>query len=110
MSRRWIQSLCIVVLFLLAFAAVVILGIDQGHSDRELKNHGISLDEKTAWEDALAKVSQETDPTVYVTESGAKYHLYSDCSALKRAKNVIGILRSSAEDAGKELCSICAKS
>lgn len=110
MSRRWIQSLCIVLLFLGAFVTVVLLGIDRGRSDLSLKNHGISLDEKTSWEDALANLSQSAESTVYVTESGAKYHLYSDCSALKRAKKVIGTPRSAAEDDGKELCSICAKS
>ena len=110
MSRRWIQSLCIVLLFLAAFVTVILLGIDRGRSDLSLKDHGISLDEKTSWEDALATGSQNTDPTVYVTQSGTKYHLRADCSALKRSKNVIGILRSSAEDDGKELCSICAKS
>ena len=110
MSRRWIQSVCIVLLFVLSFAAVILLGIDRGRSDLSLKQHGTPLNEKESWESALADLSPNTDPVVYVTESGTKYHISPDCSALKRAKSVIGTPRSEAEKSGKELCALCAES
>ncbi len=110
MSRRWIQSLAIVLVFLAAFVAVTLLGIWQGQDGPARLSEGLELKEKKDWQEAIPNLSDTSlDPTVYVTNSGTKYHLSPDCSALKRAKEVIGTPRSAAIEDGKEPCSICEK-
>jgi len=49
---------------------------------------------------------KDTD-VVYVTQTGSKFHLYSDCSYLNRATAIIGTVCKEALDSGRELCSRC---
>lgn len=109
MSKRTVQSFCIVLVFLMGAAIVLFLGIRQGKSV-SLETHGVELENKTAWE---ASLPSSEDPiagsVVYVTESGTKYHATANCSSLKRAKVIIGTPLSNAEQKGKEPCSICYK-
>ncbi len=84
---------------------MIFLGADRGTKDLISETNGVPLDEKIPWEEALPDPSK--DPTVYVTKSGTKYHLSSDCSGLKRAKEIIKTTLSAATADGKELCKIC---
>lgn len=106
MSRRWIQSTVIVLVFLAGFIAVILLGADRGKTG-SLNSNGVPLSEKPSWEEALAAVPDRESTTVFVTKSGTKYHLSDDCSGLTRAKEIIKTTLSAAEADGKELCKIC---
>lgn len=106
MSRRWIQSTCIVLVFLAGFITVILLGAKQGKTG-SLKTQGTSLSEKVSWEEALANLPDRENTAVYITKSGTKYHLSEDCTGLKKAKEIIKTTLSAAEDDGKELCKIC---
>ncbi|MBO5247950.1 MAG: hypothetical protein J6B54_01465 [Clostridia bacterium] len=108
MSRRFLQSTFIVIVFLLAVAAVLFLGIREGKT-ASLKVHGVKLDEKTPWNDALTDNAFQENSVVYVTESGSKYHRSAQCPALKQAKQVIGVPLSAAMEDGKDPCSRCGK-
>ena len=106
MSRRWIQSTCIVLVFLVGFIAVILLGTKHGKTGA-LQTNGTSLSEKASWEEALKNLPDRENTTVFITKSGTKYHLAEDCSGLKKAKEIIKTTLSVAEDDGKELCKIC---
>lgn len=107
---RWIvvQNISIVLVFLAAFAAVIFLGTEQGKKT-PLQTDGVALSEKTAWDEALPNLPAGEDPTVYVTKSGTKYHLSSDCKGLINAKEIIGTPLSDALKQGKTLCALCAE-
>ncbi len=105
MKKQWIQSLCIVLVFVLGLGTVIFLGIEQGK--RQVIKEGLSLAEKGKWPE---NPGAPEDPTiVYVTQTGTKYHPDKTCSGLKNAKMIIGIPLSSAEDEGKEPCGLCGK-
>ncbi len=106
MSRRFLQSACILLVFALAIGAVLWLGIREGQTV-SLKTHGIELDEKEPWNDVATKPQPEDDTIVYVTEQGTKYHVSKDCSSLKRSKTVIGTPLKTAKRSGKDPCSLC---
>lgn len=54
--------------------------------------------------------AREHDGVYYWTESGTKYHKWSDCGHLKNSANIISGTLDEAHEAGKEdLCSSCAK-
>ena len=44
---------------------------------------------------------------VYLSPSGSKYHLYSDCTALAPSKEVTGVLLETAVMQNKEECQTC---
>lgn len=106
MSRRFLQSTFIVIVFLLAVAAVLFLGMREGKTV-SLEVHGVKLDEKISWNDALADTKLRENSVVYVTENGSKYHHSAQCPALKQAKQVIGISISAAMEDGRAPCSRC---
>ncbi len=106
MSRKFLQSFVIVLVFVLSVIAVLLLGLREGKTV-SMKTQGVELSEKIAWEDAVQENLPEEDPMVYLTESGTKYHVSKDCSSLKRSKNIQGTLLSNAEQQGKTPCSIC---
>ena len=108
MSRRIAQSICIVLVFMIGFIAVTVLGAREGKT-ADLKDKGIPLSDKESWQDALPGDANDEERIVYVTESGTKYHLTTECSGLKNAKKIIGTPLATALEQEKVLCSICAK-
>lgn len=116
MSHRRLQSICVIGVLLIAFIAVIAIGIGQGIHERSVAEAGAELEEKTPWEEAVEQKPipegypqlQDSD-IVYVTASGAKFHLYTDCSSLSRSKTIIGQTFRDAVENGKELCSFCKK-
>lgn len=111
MKKRWIQSLGILIVFAIAATAVVWLGLHQGKRQQSVSESGVQLSEKKNWDESLPTDSADEGQStiVYKTENGKKYHLYSDCSALRNTNTVIGITKETAEKEGKELCSVCEK-
>lgn len=109
MKNRWIQNGIILLLFAVAITVVVILGVRQ--EKNQIPDTGIKLSEKSDWSDALKSTdtAEDAERTVYKTEKGTKYHLYYDCSSLKKSKTIIGLRKADAENEGKTLCSICEK-
>lgn len=105
---RWIavQNIGIVLIFLAAFGAVVSVGVEQGKRT-PLEIDGVKLSEKTPWQETLPSLPEE-DATVYVTNTGTKFHLSADCKGLKNAKEIIGTPLSEARESGKTLCALCA--
>lgn len=116
MSRRWLQNLCILGIFIIAFTAVVAVGIDQGIREHKIGESGMKLEEKLPWEEAITRDPAAGSPTslkdtdiVYTSPSGGKYHLYHDCSYLSRSKKIIGQPFENIKKAGMGICSRCKK-
>ena len=109
MRHRWIQNLCIIIIFLIAFVAIIAMGMMQGKKSQSLQETGLPLDEKTESErsEEIPSILLTDDSTVYVTESGKKYHIFHDCSSLARSTKIIGTTYKNAQDEGKELCTYC---
>ncbi len=103
MKRRWIQNLCIVLVFALGFGAVIYLGMNK-EINGSIKD-GISLKEKGNRSESSPKLEDET--VVYVTKTGTKYHLDTKCTGLRNAKEITGVSLSSAEKDGKTPCALC---
>ena len=109
MKRKTLQSVCLLLIFLIGAAMILYLGIRQGKTV-SMETHGVELEQKIPWQKALPSSEDSPSATVvYVTESGTKYHATAKCSSLKRAKVVIGTPLSNAEQEGKEPCSFCYK-
>lgn len=112
MKHIHLQSILLIVLFLCLFLAIVPMGFRQGKINGCIGDGAVSLRNKPTQEELIAKGQEplpgltENDP-VYVTKTGEKFHLYSDCSYLKNASEIRGILCKDALEAGKELCSRC---
>lgn len=112
MSRRWIQSACIVLVFLAAFAAVIVLDADQGKQNVSVQAAGIALSKKVPWSESTMQSLEErplTDEneTVYITPKGTKYHFYADCSSLRSSSQIEGMRCATAIDNGRDLCKLC---
>ena len=107
MSRKTIQTACILLLFFGAAVVLFFFGIRNEQPIEDTNSMEITLSQKADWNTPSLKEDPESDPVVYVSQSGTKYHETQDCSSLKRSKSVQGILRSSAEQQGKTPCSIC---
>ncbi len=103
MSKRWLQNLCIIFVFLLGLTGVILLGTVQGKRDGERDRQ--SLTRKHLWSEHTS--SPEDTITVYVTKTGTKYHLRRDCSSLKKAKEITEVPLFTAENDGKECCARC---
>lgn len=114
MRRRWIQSTCIILAFVITLILVIVLGTDQGEQNTSLQATGIPLQEKSPW-DENNRQSEQSDisigenETVYITEKGTKYHLYTDCSSLRRASNIEGVFLTKAQSKSRTLCKLCEK-
>jgi hypothetical protein len=48
----------------------------------------------------------QTDPVVWVTQSGKKYHTES-CRTIQKSKNLISMTKTEAIEKGYEACKIC---
>lgn len=114
MNRRWLQNLCLIGIFIVAFVAVVAVGMAQGKKENSVEFSGEPLKEKIPWEEAVKQdPAQEKLPTlaeddiVYTTPTGEKYHLYNDCSSLSHSKTVYGNTFGEIKETGKGLCTFC---
>ena len=112
MKRIYLQSILLILLFLGLFLAVVPLGFRQGMVNGDLGDSAVTLRGKPTQEELIAKEENPLPgPTengvVYVTKTGEKFHLYSDCSYLSNATEIRGLLYKTALESGKELCSRC---
>lgn len=57
---------------------------------------------------AFALQAENTeDSTVYVTDSGKRYHRGDDCSGLKSAKKISALTKEAAIEMGRTPCKIC---
>ena len=106
MSRTFLQNLCILFVFLAALGLVLWLGLREGKTV-SMDTRGVELSQKESWETAIHTPIEEQNPTVYLTQSGGKYHASAECSSLKRSKNILQTTRSDAERQGKEPCALC---
>ncbi|MBP3301254.1 MAG: hypothetical protein J6M34_07120 [Clostridia bacterium] len=118
MKRLWIQNLCMIAVFLVAFFLIVAIGIEEGKKSRSVQETGIVLrdkkpgteqSEQTERPNQPPHLSLTEDSIVYITATGAKYHLWADCSALKQAKAIIATRLEDAAKEGRALCSFCNK-
>ena len=113
MSRRSLQSLCILLVFLAGIVTVTALGIGQGRKNASVAARGSALDTKIPWETAVHQPpgTLDIDPEkiVYVTATGTKFHLSSRCPYLRRSKSVTGIPYETAARRHLGLCSACKK-
>ena len=114
MYRRWLQNLCLIGVFIVAFTAVIAVGIGQGIREHSVSQAGEALQEKPRWEEAVKQdPAKEKLPTladadiVYTTPSGSKYHIYNDCSSLSRSKTIVGNSFGEIKESGKGLCTFC---
>ncbi len=108
MSRRALQSAGIVLVFLIAFVAVTLIGVQQGQTELSMGETGILLEDKQNWEEAVTSLPQmDETSTVYVTQSGTKYHVSPGCPGLRNAKEIIGTPLAFAIEQEKTLCSLC---
>ena len=115
MKHRLLQSVCIVLIFLSAFALCLWLGVREGRSDTSLRDEGQDLEQKEPWDTDEIKnpfpseLSLSPEQIVYVSPEGQKFHLYADCTALRRTSQIKGMQCQSALAEGKTLCSRCEK-
>ena len=114
MSRRWLQNLLLIGLFLIAFTAGIAVGIGRGMQEHTIGEAGEALESKIPWEEAITLDPSKADQPrlnnstiVYITPSGTKYHIYSDCSYLSRSKNIIGTPYGEVKYTEKDICSRC---
>ena len=101
MKHRLLQSVCIVLIFLSAFALCLWLGVREGRSDTSLRDEGQNP--------FPSELSLSPEQIVYVSPAGQKFHLYADCTALRRTSQIKGMQCRSALAEGKTLCSRCEK-
>ena len=107
MNRTFLQNLCVVLVFLSAAGLMLWLGLRQGKTV-SMETWGVELSQKESWENAIQKQPAEEQPSVvYVTKSGEKYHASTECSSLKRSKNILQTQKSAAEQQGKTPCALC---
>ena len=94
--------------------------IDVAADDDNEVTAGVSAKEKAAQQAAQAQeqaekeaaaeaaaAAESEEKTVYVTETGSKYHSTESCSGLSNANSVSEVSLSTAESWGLEPCSIC---
>lgn len=94
--------------------------IDVAADDDNEVTAGVSAKEKAAQQAAQAQeqaekeaaaeaaaAAESEEKTVYVTETGSKYHSTEGCSGLSNANSVSEVSLSTAESWGLEPCSIC---
>ncbi len=110
MQKRQLQNLILLLLFTVSFLIVVGLGFHQGKKKHSDLAEGIPLEEKIPWkEDQISETSEEAGTIVYITPKGAKYHLYTDCSSLRKSKEIQGVTVELAIAQQRDICSLCKK-